>query len=222
MDSPTIVISGANRGIGLALTAAYASSGNTVVALCRKTSPALSALAVEVIDSVELTQTEAIDRIQTALSGRTIHCLINNAGILRDERLGDIDYDSIQTQFLVNALTPLKLSEALLPQMANPSKIAFVTSRMGSMGDNTSGGRYGHRMSKAALNAAAVSLARDLAPKNISVGILHPGLVGTDMIGGIGDITPEVAAERIIERIQALSLETSGTFFHSNGQTLPW
>jgi len=98
----------------------------------------------------------------------------------------------------------------------------MITSRMGSVADNSSGGRYGYRMSKAALNIAAVSIAHDLHPKGVSVAIIHPGLVGTQMIGGFGDITPDQAASRIRQRIEELSLETSGTFWHSNGDVLPW
>ncbi len=93
---------------------------------------------------------------------------------------------------------------------------------MGSIADNSSGGRYGYRMSKTALNIAGVSLAHDLAAQSIAVGIYHPGLVGTDMIGGHGDITPDQAAERLISRIEELSMENSGQFWHSDGSPLPW
>lgn len=216
------VITGANRGIGLALATQYTKRGNTVIALCRQTSKALNALPVEVIDNIELANDQAAEKVIEAIGNRKIDCLINNAGILRNEILGQLDFESINQQLTVNTLAPLRLTEAVLPKMASPAKIAFITSRMGSIGDNTSGGRYGYRMSKAALNAAAVSLARDLAPREISVGILHPGLVGTDMIGGIGDITPDEAATRLIARIDELNLNNSGTFYHSNGQTLPW
>ena len=100
--------------------------------------------------------------------------------------------------------------------------MAFITSRMGSVTDNSSGGRYGYRMSKAALNIAAVSMAHDLKPKGVAVAILHPGLVGTDMIGGVGDITPDQAADRLSQRIDQLNLSNTGTFWHSNGEILPW
>ena len=122
----------------------------------------------------------------------------------------------------MNAVGPLRISAACLPFMSQGSKIAMITSRMGSIADNTSGGYYGYRMSKAALNAGAVSLARDLKHKGISVGIYHPGFVQTDMVGGAGDIGPDVAAKRIEGLISNLSLEQSGGFWHSNGQSLPW
>jgi NAD(P)-dependent dehydrogenase (short-subunit alcohol dehydrogenase family) len=98
----------------------------------------------------------------------------------------------------------------------------MITSRMGSIGDNTSGSRYGYRMSKAALNAASKSLAEDLKPHGISVAILHPGLVATKMIGFNGDISAEVAAERLIQRIEELTPANTGTFWHANGEVLPW
>lgn len=157
-----------------------------------------------------------------ALNGVSIDLLINNAGILRDEVLGDIDKDSVRRQFETNALAPLAVTEALKGQFSANAKLALITSRMGSVADNTSGGRYGYRMSKAALNIAGVSLAHDLKPHGVAVALLHPGLVGTEMIGGYGDITPDQAAARLAQRIDELTLDNSGTFWHSNGDTLPW
>jgi len=106
--------------------------------------------------------------------------------------------------------------------MTDGGKIAFITSRMGSIEDNTSGGRYGYRMSKCALNAAAVSIAHDLADKNIAVAILHPGLVGTNMIGGMGNVTPDQAAEQLASRIEALNITNPETFWHAKDHQLPW
>src|SRR5690606_35848838 len=99
-----------------------------------------------------------------------------------------------------------------LDNLGRGSKIALISSRMGSLADNTSGGRYGYRMSKAALNMAGVSLAHDLRAREIAVALLHPGLVGTDMIGGVGDVTPEQAASRLAARIDALDMHNTGTF----------
>jgi len=93
---------------------------------------------------------------------------------------------------------------------------------MGSVGDNGSGGHYGYRMSKAAMNIAAVSVARDLAPRGVAVAVLHPGMVSTDMIGGRGQISPEAAAQGLLARIDELTLENSGSFWHQNGEILPW
>ncbi|MEC9318776.1 MAG: SDR family oxidoreductase, partial [Pseudomonadota bacterium] len=110
----------------------------------------------------------------------------------------------------------------LLDNLEGGSKVALITSRMGSIGDNGSGSRYGYRMSKAALNAAGKSLAIDLKDKAIAVVLLHPGYVQTEMVGGRGDISPATAAERLMQRIDELTIETSGSFFHSNGEELPW
>ncbi|MBV1921356.1 MAG: SDR family oxidoreductase [Pseudomonadales bacterium] len=220
--SKSVVITGCNRGIGLSFAALYQSKGWQVYALCRKSSEQLSLLGVNVIEGIDVANVDVASSLQKALSGVSIDLLINNAGILRNEVLGDLDFDSIRQQFEVNTLGPLKVTQALLPQITKGAKIAFITSRMGSISDNGSGGRYGYRMSKVALNIAAVSLAKDVASHEIAVAILHPGLVGTDMIGGHGDITPELAAERLVNRIDELTMETSGTFWHSNGDVLPW
>ena len=220
--SKSVVITGCNRGIGLSFARLYQSRGWQVYALCRHSSEQLSALGVNVIEGIDVADVNVASSLQQALSGVTIDLLINNAGILRNEVLGDLDFDSIRQQFEVNTLGPLKVTEALLPQLTKGAKIAFITSRMGSIADNGSGGRYGYRMSKASLNIAAVSVAKDVASRDIAVAILHPGLVGTEMIGGHGDITPEQAAERLVSRIDELTMETSGTFWHSNGEVLPW
>ncbi|WP_068546918.1 SDR family oxidoreductase [Thalassotalea crassostreae] len=218
----TIVITGANRGIGLAMATQFVANGDNVVALCRESSEALAALNIEVITNVELTNQQSLDMVSEKLKGRCIDLLINNAGILKNETLSDLNSQTITEQFLVNALAPLKLTQALLNNLFDGSKVAFITSRMGSISDNGSGGRYGYRMSKAALNIAAVSLAKDLAPNNIAIGIFHPGYVQTDMTGQRGEITTKQSATGLIKLMDKLSLENSGEFFHSNGQALPW
>ena len=216
------VITGANRGIGLSLTRRYIQQGWQVYAVCRNSSAELNESGAEVIAGVDVGDDQAIKLLAEKLNGVTIDLLINNAGILRNEVLGQIDYGSIQAQFEINTLGPLKVTETLKDNLSGNAKIAMITSRMGSIDDNTSGGRYGYRMSKAALNIAAVSLAHDLRGQGVSVAIIHPGLVGTDMIGGYGDITPDEAAVRIAQRIEQLNLANSGTFWHSNGEVLPW
>ncbi|MEH6575510.1 MAG: SDR family oxidoreductase [Amphritea sp.] len=220
--SKTVVITGANRGIGLSFCRLYQARGYNVYAVCREASPELKSLGVQVIDAVDVSQKQGIARLASALEAVNVDLLINNAGILRNEVLGDIDPDSIRQQFEVNALAPLLVAEALMDQLAPDAKVALISSRMGSVTDNTSGGHYGYRMSKAALNIAGVSLAQDLTPRGVAVAILHPGLVGTEMVGGHGDITPDEAADRLAQRIDALTLSSSGTFWHSNGDVLPW
>jgi NAD(P)-dependent dehydrogenase (short-subunit alcohol dehydrogenase family) len=220
--SRTVVITGANRGIGLSFTRLYQEQGCSVFAVCRKASPELINLGVNVIDEVDVTCPQGLKRLICELKDTKIDLLINNAGILRNEVLGEIDESTILEQFQTNALAPLLVTEALMANLTKGAKVALITSRMGSIADNTSGGRYGYRMSKAALNAAGVSLAHDLKPKDVAVAILHPGLVGTDMIGGIGDITPVQAALGLSQRIEQLDLNNAGSFWHSNGEILPW
>ncbi len=218
----TVVVTGANRGIGLSFSKYYHKHGCNVYAVCRKTSAELKKLGVNVIEGIDVSSETDVASLTKALDSVDIDLLINNAGILQNEVLGSIDYASIEKQFYINALGPLRITEALSNKLVPSAKIAMITSRMGSIADNTSGGRYGYRMSKAALNIAAVSLSHDLAPRDIAVGIFHPGLVGTEMIGGYGDITPDEAAERIATRIDNLTMQNTGTFWHSNGEILPW
>jgi len=218
----TALVTGANRGIGLALCRRLKEKGRDVVAVCRKSSPALDALGVRVEAGVDVTSDEAVAALAQRLSGIALDELICNAGILRDEGLDDRAYDDIREQFEVNAVAPLRVVAALHHNVRRGGKIALMTSRMGSIADNGSGGHYGYRMSKAALNAAGMSMARDLAPSGIAVAILHPGYVRTDMTGKSGNIDAADAAAQLVDRLDGLTPETTGTFWHANGQVLPW
>jgi NAD(P)-dependent dehydrogenase (short-subunit alcohol dehydrogenase family) len=225
--SKTIVITGANRGIGFAMAKICQQRGDTVYALCRQSSPQLNALKVNVIENIDIATDAGIAHAQAELANVAIDLLINNAGILRDESLECFNKETIIEQFTVNALAPIALTQALLSNLSANSKVALITSRMGSITDNGSGGRYGYRMSKAALNIAAVSLAKDLATDKISVGIYHPGYVKTDMVNALGqtnngDISSDVAAQRLLTLMTELTLAESGLFKHSNGEILPW
>jgi NAD(P)-dependent dehydrogenase (short-subunit alcohol dehydrogenase family) len=221
-DSNVVVITGANRGIGLELARHYAAEGCEVIGVCRQSSEELAGVAGQVIDGVDVTTDAGIDKLKSGLAGKRISLLINNAGLLQDEQLGSIDFDSIRTQMEINAYAPLRVAEALTPLMGQGSKIANITSRMGSIADNDSGGRYGYRASKAALNAFGKSLAVDLKPRGIAVAQLHPGYVKTRMVNFGGLITPEESARGLAERIANLTLENTGSFWHSNGEELPW
>jgi NAD(P)-dependent dehydrogenase (short-subunit alcohol dehydrogenase family) len=218
----TALVTGANRGIGLALCRRLKDGGREVIAACRRSSPELEELNVRVESDVDVTSDRAIEGLARRLEGVTLDELICNAGILRDDDLDTVDVEEVRAQLEVNALGPLRTVTALRGRLRRGAKIALITSRMGSIGDNGSGGYYGYRMSKAALNAAGMSLARDLKAGGIAVAILHPGFVRTEMTGKGGNVEPEEAARQLLERVDALTLETSGTFWHANGQVLPW
>ncbi|MCB9586722.1 MAG: SDR family oxidoreductase [Polyangiaceae bacterium] len=218
-----VVITGANRGIGLELARQLAGRGASVVAICRKSSPELDAVAgVRVESGIDVTTDAGIAELPKRVGDESIDVLLNNAGLLEVDALGNISADSIRRQFEVNSLAPVRVTAALQSKLKQGSKVAVVSSRMGSVADNTSGRMYGYRMSKAAANAAGKSLAQELKSDGVAVVILHPGYVKTEMTGGNGDIGPDVAAKGLIARIDELSLETTGRFMHANGEELPW
>lgn len=222
MSQPHVVITGANRGIGFEFAKQYAEKGYKVTGVCRNNSKQLTELDVDIIEGVDVTKASDLLRLKETLADKKVDILINNAGLLHKDVLGELDAGTIRAQFEVNALAPLRVTEALLDNLSKGSKIALITSRMGSIADNGSGSRYGYRMSKAALNAAGKSLSIDLKDKGIAVAILHPGFVQTDMVNHAGDIPAETAAERLMQRIDELSMESTGEFYHSNGDPLPW
>lgn len=221
-EKHVVVITGANRGIGLELARHYAQAGSDVIGVCREASPELKEVAAQVIENVDVTQDAGIQVLATALANQRIDLLINNAGLLQSEQLGSIDYDSIRKQMEINAYAPLRVTEALMASIPSGGKIANITSRMGSIGDNDSGGGYGYRASKAALNAFGKSLAIDLKPKGVAVALLHPGFVQTRMVNFGGLITPEESAKGLAARIDELNLENTGSFWHQSGELLPW
>jgi NAD(P)-dependent dehydrogenase (short-subunit alcohol dehydrogenase family) len=204
------------------LTREYIKRGCNVFGLCRTATDELTASGAQVIEGVNVAQPESVHSATEQLNGVTIDILINNAGVFENEKLGSIDYTAVLRQLTVNALGPLRITEALLNNLDRGARIAMITSRMGSMADNGSGGYYGYRMSKAALNAAGVSLARDLRSRGIAVALLHPGFVKTRMVDYAGDVAPEAAAAGLARRIDELNLDNSGGFWHANGERLPW
>ena len=217
-----VLITGANKGIGFELAKQLKSRGETIHATCRKSSAALDALDVHIYPNIDIQDHATHDELSKQLEGVSLDLVIQNAGILTPTRLGELDVAAIRAQFEVNALGPLMLTEKLLSKISKGGKIALISSRMGSIADNTSGSSYGYRMSKAALNIAGVSLAQDVQDREIAVTILHPGYVQTDITGGRGFITADIAAKGLIERIDDLTMETSGRFWHQNGEELPW
>jgi len=216
-----IVITGANRGIGPELARQYVARGDDVIAVCRQGSKEFNALRVEVIEGVDVTSDESVTDLASALRGRHIDRLVNNAGVLERDSLEALDFGAIERQFRVNAMAPLRVTAALRHKLTPGGKVFIITSRMGSIDDNTSGGYYGYRMSKAAVNMAAKSLSIDLTDEGIGVFLLHPGMVSTDMTGHHG-IDVAQAARGLIERMDALDIGQSGSFWHQEGYELPW
>jgi len=216
-----VLITGANRGIGFEVARRLQQRGDAVTVLCRHSSKALDALGAEIIENVDVTNSDSLQKAAGALKGRSIDWLINNAGILERTSLDNLDFEAMERQFSVNSLGPLRVTAALLDTLASGSKVFIVTSRMGSVDDNTSGGSYGYRMSKAAVNMAGKSLSVDLKDAGIGVYLLHPGWVATDMTGGTG-IPVEESAAGLVRTMDSLEPEQTGTFWHQEGYELPW
>ena len=217
-----VLITGANRGIGLELCRQLAARGEEVIAVCRNSSAELDALGVRIITDTDVAADESVAQLAGKLAGVKLDWLINNAGILSNQSLGNLDTEAMEQQYRVNSLGPLRVTVALLQNLGAGSKVGIVTSRMGSIEDNTSGGSYGYRMSKAAVNMAGVSLANDLRDRSIAVALLHPGYVMTDMTGGQGLISAAQSAAGLIQRMDELNLDASGGFWHAQGERLPW
>ncbi len=230
----TILITGANRGLGLEFCRQYAASGWRVMATCRHPGNAdkLSALAkrypnlqIEAMDVADFTQ---IDALTMKLSGESIDVLLNNAGVYGDKPghdFGRLDYLVWRETFAVNTMAPVKMAEAFLPQLerGNTKLIASVSSLMGSMADNTSGGSLLYRSSKAGLNAVMKSLSIDLLSRSIGVLILHPGWVKTDMGGKNALIDVEESVAGMRRAIAAFTLDKSGSFVsYDDGRKMPW
>lgn len=217
----TVLITGANKGIGLELSRQLTERGDDVIALCRKASPELETLGVRVFQGIDVTDRAALDAVSQDLRDTKLDVLINNAGLFENETFDDLDFDRIVRQFEVNALGPLLVTSIMESHLGKGSKVILLTSRMGSIGDNGSGGYYGYRMSKAALNMAGVNLAHDFRGRGVSVAILHPGMVATEMTEWQG-IPVAKSVNGLIARIDELRLEDSGGFWHANGERLPW
>ena len=243
LDGKVAIVTGAGGGLGEAYAKLFAKEGASVVVNdlggTRDGSGADRSAAQKVVDEIEAAGGKAVangDDVSTVQGGENIlksaldtygkiDILVCNAGILSKESLGDIDEDgfaAMRRQFEVNSLGPLRTVQALSGNLAKGAKVGIVTSRMGSVADNTSGGYYGYRASKAAVNAIGKSLAMDLKDRGIAVLLLHPGYVATEMVGGSGDIGPEDAAAQLVQRLDQLTLAQTGSFRHAKGDELPW
>ena len=219
----TYLITGSNRGIGLELCKQISKRGDEVIATCRRASKELVNLGIQIEENIDISSDLSIANLSEKLSGINLDCLIHNAGIYEFNSFENLDKKSILRQFEVNALSPIFITKSLKHLLKRSSKVAFITSRMGSIEDNSSGSSYGYRMSKVALSMAAKSLSIDLSKEDIYVAILHPGLVSTRMTGFTSNgISPEESANGLLKRIDSLNKKNSGTFWHANGEVLPW
>ncbi|NNC57701.1 MAG: SDR family oxidoreductase [Woeseiaceae bacterium] len=218
---PTLLITGCNRGIGLQLATQLKERGDHVIGVCRESSDELDELAIPVIRGIDVADARGIEKLVSELGDTPIDVLVNNAGMLKGDSFGALNYDDMLLQFRVNALGPLRVTEALRDNLHEGSKVVIVTSRVGSIADNSSGGHWGYRTSKTAVNMIGTNLMHELRPRGIAVALLHPGLVATEMTGGHG-IATSASAAGLIERIDNLSMENSGSFWHAEGYALPW
>lgn len=217
----TALITGANRGIGLELAKQLLQKNFRVIVACRQSSTALEQLDCQIETGFDVCDADSIQQLAKKLKNIQINLLINNAGLLQSMDLNHLDYEAIHQQFEVNTLGPLRVSENFLPLLKTGSKIIIITSRMGSIADG-SGGQYGYRLSKTAVNMVGSCLAHDLKSRGIAVALLHPGYVRTGMTGNQGLIDADVSAKGLIQRIDELKLETTGGFWHADGTQLPW
>ena len=215
------LIIGASRGIGLELARQLADRGDDVTATCRRRTPELDGLGVRVVDGVDVTDDASVARLVDALRDAPPEWVIHNSGILDGDDLDSLSFESMRRQFEVNALGPLRTVRALAPILPKGARVGIVSSRVGSIDDNGSGNNYGYRTSKAAVNMIGKNLSHDLKPRGVALALLHPGLVATDMTGGRG-IDPADAARGLIERMDALDMGKTGTFWHAEGYALPW
>ena len=217
----TTLITGCNRGIGLQLASQFSERGDSVIGVCRSPSDELSALGTRLITGIDVANGDSVAKLAKELGDTQLDVLVNNAGILIDDQFGSINYDDMVRQYQVNTLGPLRVIEALRDNLGEGSKVAIVSSRVGSIADNGSGNHYGYRASKTAVNQIGMNLMHQLKPYGVAIALLHPGLVATEMTGGRG-ISPQDSAAGLVARIDELSLENTGSFWHAEGYELPW
>lgn len=225
---PTVLITGANRGIGLELSRQYAAAGWDVIACCRKPKEAgdLKALKGKVeVKTLDVAKPASIAKLAAVLKGRGIDVLLNNAGILgRRVGFGKAETKEFLAVMQVNALGPLLMAESFWPlvRKSKQKKMVAITSGMGSIASGANGGSYAYRSSKAALNMVMKNLGNDLSAKGILTAAISPGWVKTDMGGKSAPLAVQDSAAGIIKVIAGLDPAKSGGFFNYNGDTIPW
>jgi NAD(P)-dependent dehydrogenase (short-subunit alcohol dehydrogenase family) len=225
---PNILITGANRGIGLEFARAFAADGWRVYAACRQ--PDKAQEPKDLPGQITVHRLDVTDGLQVAglareLAGQPIDILVNNAGIYGSRAgFGQTDYDVWPQVFQVNVMAPLRLAEHFVEQLARSERrlIVNISSRMGSIAENSSGGRYVYRSSKAALNMVAKSLSIDLAGRGITVVSFHPGWVQSDMGGPDAALTPGESVAGMRAVIARLGPSDNGKFFSYDGSEIPW
>jgi NAD(P)-dependent dehydrogenase (short-subunit alcohol dehydrogenase family) len=230
---PSVLITSANRGIGLEFAAQYLSAGWQVHAACRHPQAAteLVDLAKRRADlitvfAMDVTRRESVTAAAAGLRGQAIDLLINSAGVLgaSDQRTGHIDYESWAQVLDVNTLGPMRVTEAFTEHLARSDRklVVTITSGMGSIADNTSGGSIAYRSSKAAVNMAMRSAAIDLRDRRIVCVVVNPGWVRTDMGGPNATLSVEASVSAMRRLIDTLGLPQSGKFFNYDGREYPW
>lgn len=223
-----VFITGANRGLGLEFVKQYLKLGHYVYAACRNPKQAKELHQIQdknlEILKLDVSNTKDIQAVKSILGNKSIDILINNAGIWRGSTIGSISEKDWLESFTVNTIAPIKLAEALLDniKLGHLKKIVSITSKMGSIDDNTSGGSYIYRSSKSALNSAMQSLRHDLFNQDIATLTLHPGWVRTDMGGPGGWIDVEESVSGMIRVINNLSLKNSGQYLDYAGKSIHW
>ena len=225
------LVVGADRGIGWSAAVALHERGDRVVAACLGDGADLVARGIAVHREIDVTSDGSVARLlhELTAAGARLEWLFHVAGVLQLDDLQSVDFDEVRREFEINSLGPLRVVKALAPLLDEDAKVGIVTSRVASLGDNTSGLMYAYRMSKAAANMAGLNLSHELRERGVAVLMLHPGMVATDLTKDLGGnyataeyITPVAAAGGLIANMDGLSLATSGRFQHSNGEYLPW
>ena len=232
MPDSTILITGANRGIGLELTRQFAANGWAVLACCRNP---LEAGALQTLSKhnssievhrLDVTNYAQMSTLASQLSDRPIDILLSNAGIYGPKGIGfgEIEAEVWREVLEVNTIAPMMLAQAFVEQVAASRRrlIAVISSKVGSIADNSGGGGYIYRSSKTAVNQVVKSLSIDLSERGISVISLHPGWVLTDMGGPNAEISTVESVEGLKSILQSACSEQSGQFIEYNGNSIPW
>lgn len=230
----TKLIIGADKGIAHAITLQLHERGDDVMAATMGDGADLVAKGIAVQPNTNVTSDDAVNALakRVEADGLTVEWLVNVAGVMFLDNIDTVDYDDVRNQFEINTIGPLRVVRALRGSLAQGSKVGIFTSRVGSLNDNTSGGDYAYRISKAAANMVALNLHHDLSKQGVAVQALHPGLVNTDLLNAMTEEdrtqyasafqAPTDAAANIIAVLDKLTLENSGKFQHANGEILAW